>query len=147
MCLMLYVATHGDQPLRSSPTLRVEEIEGSGVAVRQWFSLPTVRFIGAHTGCSCGFPHIVMADEPAEYFDGMFGDGEDRAADLASLRSLLALLREHVGTAGEVQLYPVWNGNEASAPKGTIDLALDTIDAGTFVFTEQFFYRVAAGPK
>ena len=147
MCLMLYAATRGDQPLRTAPDLRVEEVEDSRVAVHQWFSLPTVRFIGAHTGCSCGFPHLVMAPEPAEYFDGMFRDDEDRAADLRSLRLLLALIREHVGTAGEVQLYPVWDGNEASPPKGTLDVALDTLNPETFVFTEQFFYRVTAGPR
>ena len=30
-------------------------------AVIQWFTLPTVRFIGAHTGCSCGFPSVIAA--------------------------------------------------------------------------------------
>ena len=60
---MLNLATSDDQPLWSSPEFNVEEVETSREAVRQWFSLPTVRFIGAHTGCSCGFPYIV-AEEP-----------------------------------------------------------------------------------
>jgi hypothetical protein len=80
MCLMLYLATQRDQPLRNSPELSVEEIEGSREVVRQWFSLPTVRFVGAHTGCSCGFPSV-MAEEPVEYFDGMFHDDENRKAE------------------------------------------------------------------
>lgn len=71
MCLMLYLATSDEQPLRRSPELSVEKVEPSREAVRQWFSLPIVRFIGAHTGCSCGFPHVV-AEEPIEYWDGMF---------------------------------------------------------------------------
>ena len=104
MCLMLYLATSDDQPLRSSPELSVEEVEASRESVRQWFSLPTVRFIGAHTGCSCGFPHVI-AEEPIEYWDGMF-DGQDREADLKSVESLLGLVREHVTATGEVQLYP-----------------------------------------
>jgi hypothetical protein len=54
---MLYLATSNEQPLRRSLELSVEEVEPSREAVRQWFSLPIVRFIGAHTGCSCGFPH------------------------------------------------------------------------------------------
>jgi hypothetical protein len=94
MCLMLYMATHGGQPRRNSPELSVEEVEPSREAVRQWFSLPVVRFIGAHTGCSCGFPHVV-GDEPVEYWAGMFGD-QDREADLRSVESLLVLGREHV---------------------------------------------------
>lgn len=142
MCLMLYLATATDQPLRSSPELSVEEVEPSREAVRQWFSFPTVRFIGAHTGCSCGFPSV-MAEEPIEYYDGIFQDGPDREADLRSVRLLLALLREHVTTTGKVQLYPVWDGEEGSPPKGTIDVELDALDPDTFFFTEQFLYCVS----
>lgn len=69
MYLTLYMATQRELPVHSSPELSVEEVEPSREAVRQWCSLPVVRFIGAHTGCSCGFPHVV-AEEPIEYWDG-----------------------------------------------------------------------------
>ena len=141
MCLMLYMATDGDQPLRESPDLRVEDVEDSRATVRQWFSLPTVRFIGAHTGCSCGFPSVI-ADQPVDYFEGMFNDDEERQADLNSVRSLLALIQEHVRAAGEVQLYPVSDGDESSPPKGTIDIFSEALDPATFFFNEQFLYRV-----
>jgi hypothetical protein len=141
MCLMLYMATQGDLPVRSCPEMSVEEVEPSRAAVRQWFSLPVVRFIGAHTGCSCGFPHVI-ADEPFECFEGMFDEGEDRAADLRSVDSLLALVREHVIAAGEVQLYPAWDGEEGTPPKGEIRLGVDALDRETFFFNQQFFYRV-----
>jgi hypothetical protein len=143
MCLMLYMATQDDVPPQSTPEMSVEEVEPSRTAVRQWFSLPVVRFIGAHTGCSCGFPHVI-AEEPGEYFEGMFDNDEDRQADLRSLESLVALVREHVTTAGEVQLYPVWDGEEGSPPKGNITVRLDALNRETFLFTEQFFYRVTA---
>jgi hypothetical protein len=142
MCLMLYMATEGDVPVRSSPELSVEEVEPSREAVRDWFSLPVVRFIGAHTGCSCGFPHVV-AEEPIEYWDGMF-DGQNRDADLESVDSLLSLVGEHVRATGEVQLYPVWDGEEGSAPKGVINLGLGALNRDRFFFNEQFFYRVTA---
>ena len=142
MCLMLYMATQGDVPLRTSPELDVEEVEPSRDAVRQWFSLPVVRFIGAHTGCSCGFPHV-MAEEPIEYIDGMF-DAPDREADLKSVDSLLALVREHVTATREVQLYPVWDGEEGTPPKGVIDLGVGVLQRESFFFNEQFFYRVTA---
>ena len=141
MCLMLYLATSDDQPLRSSPDLNVEEVENTREAVRQWFSLPTVRFIGAHTGCSCGFPSVV-AEEPVEYYDRMFGDDEDREADLRSVRSLIELLRDHLSLSRQVEMYPVWDGDEGLPPKGTINLRLDAVDARTFVFSQQFLYRV-----
>jgi hypothetical protein len=142
---MLYLATSDEQPLRSSPELSVEEVEPSREAVGQWFSLPVVRFIGAHTGCSCGFPHVV-AEEPIEYWDGIF-DSEDREADLASVDSLLILLREHVTARGEVQLYPVWDGEEGKPPKGVINLGVGALDRERFFFNEQFFYRVTAAPE
>lgn len=142
MCLMLYMATQGDVPVRSSPDMSVEEVESSREAVRQWFSLPVVRFIGAHTGCSCGFPHVV-AEEPIEYWNGIF-DGEDRDDDLRSVDSLLGLVREHVTATGEVQLYPVWDGEEGKPPKGVINLGLGALNREKFFFNEQFFYRVTA---
>jgi hypothetical protein len=142
MCLMLYMATQGDVPVRSSPELSVEEVEPSREAVREWFSLPVVRFIGAHTGCSCGFPHVV-AEEPIDYWDGMF-DGQDRDADLESVDSLLRLVREHVSATGEVQLYPVWDGEEGEPPKGVINVGLGALNREKFFFNEQFFYRVTA---
>ena len=143
MCLMLYLATTGDQPVRSSPELSAEEVEPSRAVVRKWFSLPTVRFIGAHTGCSCGFPSV-SADEPVEYYAGMFDSLPDRQADLHSVRALLAIVRAHVTATGEVQMYPVWDGAESSPPKGTIDIELDTLDPETFLLNEQFLHRVIA---
>jgi hypothetical protein len=141
MCLLLYMATHDDLPLQTSVDIRVEEVETSRDAIRQWFSLPEVHFIGAHTGCSCGFPHII-AEEPIEYYEGMFNDDEERLPALRSVDLLLALVRESVIANGEVQLYSVWNGNEGLAPKGVIDVALGSLRRETFFLNEQFFYHV-----
>jgi hypothetical protein len=87
MCLMLYLATSGEQPLETALELTIEEVDRADDTVRQWLSLPTVRFVGAHIGCSCGFPHI-KPETPIEYFDGVFKDVEDREGDLRSLRAL-----------------------------------------------------------
>ena len=144
MCLLLYMATHDDVPLRTSVDIRVEEVEASRDAIRQWFSLPEVHFIGAHTGCSCGFPHIV-AEEPIEYYDGVFDEDEKRQPELRSAEALLALIRDYVIDKGEVQLYSVWNGNEGLAPKGVINVALDSLRRESFFLNEQFFYRVTIG--
>ena len=86
MCLSLYIACEGqlavrDHPVDSPPTFSIEEIAPIAEPVRQWFSLPVIRYIGTHTGCSCGFRHVVAA-EPVEYWEGMFeyddADEEDR---------------------------------------------------------------------
>jgi hypothetical protein len=108
--------------------------------VSRHFTLPTVRFIGAYTGCSCGFPSVV-AEQPIEYYDGILEDHPERESELKSVQSLLDLIQAHVA-AGEVQIYPVWDGNEGDAPKGTIRLSAESLRPETFFFNEQFFYRV-----
>jgi hypothetical protein len=50
MCLMLYLATSGEQPLETAPELTIEEVDRADDTVRRWLSLPTVRFVGAHSG-------------------------------------------------------------------------------------------------
>ena len=146
MCLMLYLATSDEQPLRRSPEISVEEVEPSRDAVRQWFSLPIVRFIGSHTSCSCGFPSVVAA-EPVEYFVGMFDDDEDREADLTSVDSLLVIIRGHVAATGEVELYPVWDGEESNPPKGVLTVDLVSLNRETFFLKQHFLYRVTADAK
>ena len=142
MCLTLYIATRNEQPLRKSPALSVEAVEPAAEGVRQWFSLPFVRFIGADTGCSCGFRYVV-AEEPIQYWEGMFdisGAKED------STGALVRLIRELTSVAGDVQLYPLWNNEVGMRPKGTIDLRADTLDPRTFFFVEGFLYRVKSDP-
>jgi hypothetical protein len=139
---MLYMATSTDLPLRESPEITIEEVETSREAVLQWFRLPVVRFIGAHTGCSCGFPSVIT-ETRVDYFEGVFRDAKHRELDLQSVRALLNLVHEHVLASGEIQLYPVWDGDEGLRPKGTIDVRLAALKPETFLLNQQFLYRVA----
>jgi hypothetical protein len=145
MCLVLYIGTARDQPTFSTPELGVEALEERRARVRQWFSLPCVRLVRAHGTCGCGFPHL-LADEPIAYGDWLapvLAQADDREADLRSVRALMRLLASRVGDAGMVELYPVADGSERLPPKGTVHLSLAALDADTFFFTEQFFYRVS----
>jgi hypothetical protein len=139
MCLTLYLATRDEQPLVTTKAISVEAVRPRAEGVRQWFSLPIVRFIGADTGCSCGFRHVI-AEKPLEYWQGVF-DADERQ----SMQALVRLIREHVAASGEVELYPAWNDKVDAAPKGTINLPIDKIDPQTFFFVERFFYRVHGG--
>ena len=143
MCLMLYIATRDELPLDTSADLRVEHVEPARAAVGQWFSLPAVRFVGAHTGCSCGFPSVI-AEVPIEYFDGMLDDHPDREADLRSVDALLTLVRQHAATG--VELYPVGDGQEGSKPKGVIDVPVGSLRRETFFLNERFLHRVVPDP-
>ena len=138
---MLYIGTASRLPLTSSPELRIEAVKDARGAVRQWFSQPEVRFVGAHTGCSCGFPSFI-ADSPVEYYAEMPLDSDDRLADLRSVRALVALLDQIIIRDDSVELYPVADGDEAKIPKGLVEWQLDTLDPERFFFTEGFKHVV-----
>ncbi len=141
---MLYAGTTTDLPLNADADIRVEEIEQHRLAVRRWFSSPFVHFVGAHTGCSCGFPHVI-AESPIEYFDGMFEESEQRTADLGSIRLLIDLVDRSLKGGALVELYAVWDGHEAEQPKGVIQLTLDSLDPDHFFFVERFMHLVRSG--
>jgi len=104
-----------------------------------------VYCLGSHTGCSCGFPSVV-AEEPIEYYDGMFENDDDRSSDLTSVHDLLALLDEVLVEDGKCTLYPVWSGNESEDPKGRVTVHRDQLSETTFVLTEEFLYHVIGKP-
>ena len=134
---MLYMASSAEPKRIETPQLRVEDVDPRGTVVRQWFTLPVVSFVGAHTGCSCGFPSF-SAEQPFEFYEGIFDGHNEREADLASLRALLDFLKS---LEGDVQLYAVWWGEEEESPRGSLDLDLDAVDAARFFFIERFLYR------
>jgi hypothetical protein len=141
---MLYAGTASTPASTHPADLRLEPVDGHRQVVTQWFSQPVVSFIGAHTGCSCGFPSV-LAETPVEYYEGMPFESDDRAADLRSVRALLELLRQ--GTAGShvVELYPVADGEEGVRPRGVVEWQLESLDSERFFFTEGFMHRVRAG--
>ena len=143
MCLMLYIGTATALPVVSSPDLSVEAVAPDRSDVRQWFTQPIVHFVGAHTGCSCGFPSFI-AETPVEYYDGMPLDSDDRAADLRSVAALLDLLRQALRENPLVELYPIADGDEARAPKGQIDWVHAELVAERLFFNEGYMHRVRA---
>ena len=141
MCLMLYIGTDEELPLLSSRDLKVEHVDPARKAVRQWFSQPVVQFVGAHTGCSCGFPSVT-AESPVAYYEGMPLHSDDRLADLRSVRALIELLGQAVARGSRVELYPVADGDESKPPKGVIDWQLGALDSDRLFFNERFMHVV-----
>ena len=140
MCLMLYIGTRDPLPRSESPDLSIEDIDELRRNVARWFQSPEVGFVGAHTGCSCGFPSVI-ADPPLEYYEGMPLGSDDRGADLRSVRALIDLLR-HTTRAGPVELYPIADGDESKPPRGAIEWQLGTLDPERLFFNEGFMHVV-----
>ncbi len=141
MCLLVYIGTRQGVPERATPDLSVKPVENAQVGVVRWFTQPVVQFVGAHTGCSCGFPSVV-AESVFDYYDGMWAQSDDRADDLRSASALIQLLRAALDAGQPVELYPVWDGDEGEAPKGVIQWSLDQLVPETFFFNEQFMHVI-----
>ena len=143
MCLMLYVGCQEPLPERSDGDLRIDPVEPGRRVVEQWFSKLSIQFVGSHTQCSCGFPYVV-AETPIEYWEGMSSESEQRVNEIRSMRALIQLLRDAMRPGEVVELYPVWEGHEAEAPKGRVVWSLERILPETALFTEQFLYELRA---
>jgi hypothetical protein len=138
---MLYVGTTEGLEPSSSTDLKVEEVKDTRQDVKRWFTHPAVYFVGAHTGCSCGFPSV-MADTQIEFFEGMTLHSDDRAADLRSVRALVKLMARLLARTGSVELFPIADGDESTPPKGVIDWQLSGLDPERFFFNEHFMHVV-----
>jgi hypothetical protein len=138
---MLYLGTPEELELSSTPDLKIEDVGANRQGVTRWFTHPAVYFVGAHTGCSCGFPSVT-AEVPIDFFEGMALHSDDRAADLRSVRALLALIGRLVTRSSSVELYPVADGDESKPPKGVIDVEMSAVDSERFFFNEQFMHVV-----
>ena len=140
MCMVLYAAADvqlrliaaGDTPASTPPPLSVRPIEHAEVVVRERFTRTHVYFLGAHTGCSCGFGY----DEP----------GNDAAAGRESVRQLRAWLAEQVASAGTLELYACWDGDEGepATAQERITVAYFRDDADWFELPERWLATVVA---
>jgi hypothetical protein len=143
MCLELYVAASVPIEPRATAALSVEPLDADHSAIARWLSLPELRYVGAHTGCSCGFPSVRGA-EVIEYGDGFFDETEpgQRAADLASVRALFALIDEVLAQSEAVELLPLWWSDADASPKGRIHLRRADMTPETFFVNERYLHRV-----
>ena len=143
MCLSLFLASRSEIPLSESADLSIQETTDSERSVMRFFSLPHIRYVGAHTGCSCGFPHV-SAEVPVEWYDGFFDDDDPsgRVKNVASTERLIAVVAEELRRSEAVEMYAVWNGEEDEPSKGSITLQLSQLVPERFFFNERFLYRL-----
>lgn len=91
MCRYLYLASDKELPLikweESRPAFNVDKLHDYDLDVLKQFSKPHVVFLGAHTGCSCGFG---FDSEPPADMDAAREDREARE----SVRLLVQYLRK-----------------------------------------------------
>lgn len=143
---MLFVGT--DNPLRlkewrkDSTDICVQPLSGDEEEVRAHFSKPFVQYVGSTAGCGCDFPHWILfnGEPPADGVDGR--ESEQKQTNAENAKKLVQLLRENGDCAFEI--YGVWAGNWSKQALARRDIQLEDILSPSFLFGEQFFYRVKA---
>jgi hypothetical protein len=139
MCMALYVAAAEPLPIvgwnESKPAFNVQELSDSEQIVRRHFTKPHVYYLGAHTGCSCGFAFGQLESTSAE-------DEAEETAGRASVAALQKYLRDAVQRTGEVELYSCWEGDQGHVPEQNIDITPESFAGDAFRFPEKAFFRV-----
>ena len=141
MCLNLFLGSTNPLPEREENDLNVGPLRPSQSVICRWFATPHVQVVGAHTGCSCGFPSV-RAETIIEPFEGLWADNEERIDDLRSVTALIDLLREALKVTEQIELFPVWEGEEESPPKGRIEWSLHDLVPERVLFNEGYLYVV-----
>ena len=121
-------------PERDPPgTFSARPITAAEAAVRQHFSKQHIYFIGAHTGCSCGFAF------------GNGGDEDDEGR--ASVRELRKYLERSLASVGPLELYACWDGEESEPTESrtVVQVSDFSADAEAFELEQRAFAIVSAG--
>ena len=118
MCRYLYLASDKELPLikweETRPAFNVAELQDYDVDVVKQFSKPHMVFLGAYTGCSCGFSYDSEAPEDEEEAR------EDRNAR-DSVKELVEYLKK-CANESDLEMFACWNGDQGETPSDTLSV-------------------------
>jgi hypothetical protein len=137
---MLFVGT--DEPLpvkewrKDAPDICVLPVLENESGIRAHFSKAIVQFVGSTAGCGCDFPHWMLQngeipDDPTQYINP-----EEAVTHDYNRQALVKLLE--TGAQGSVEIYGVWAGNYAKAPKRTEQISIDRLRDVRFCLASRF---------
>lgn len=148
MCFLLYAGTRNPLPRKkwqkNAPGLSVESLTERDAPIKAHFSSHEVQYIGSTSRCGCDFPHVALqnGDWPEiGYVEHLEQDADRVADDRYNRETLVDLLR----SSGEkvIELYGIWDGDFANAPKIHESVAAEMILDPAFRFKERGFYKIA----
>ena len=141
MCMTVFVAAREPLPFivwnEAEPAFHLQAISDAEESVRARFTKPNVYFLGAHTGCSCGFNYGLREVKGAE-------DQAEEFASRASVSALRAYLRDAVERQGEVELFSSWEEDWVNEPEQTLRITPDWFSGDSFAMPERVLFRVTA---
>lgn len=121
----------------AAPGFHLQALSEADAGVRACFTKPHVYFLGAHTGCSCGFNYGLREVKREE-------DHAEDVASQASVAALRAYLRDAVTSQGEVELFTSWETDWHGEPDERLQVTPDWFSGDTFEMPERTFFRVTA---
>jgi len=139
VCMNLYVAS--DQPIAATswseahPGFNIQPLSEAEDRVRVQFSKPHVMYLGAHTGCSCGFAFGQPGSEAGQ-------DIEQEQLGRESVASLREFLHSQLTSVAELELYSCWYGDEGTSPDARVRVTPEHFGGQAFDLPERVFYRV-----
>jgi hypothetical protein len=125
MCLAVYLASDRSLPLVEQAAFLVRPLERREAGVRRHFSKPHIYYIGAYTGCGCGF----IPDDPSE--------AAQRAETIAQF---VAYLDREVPEL-QLELFVCWEGAQAKTPVHRLRLTRDQL-AGRAEWCEELAFTL-----
>jgi hypothetical protein len=144
MCMALFLAAAEPLPIipwsEADRSFNVQLLSESEQVVRRHFTKPNVYYLGAHTGCSCGFSYGQMR----------LVNAEDQIEDASARRSVAALrqyLDEAVRRLGEVELFSSWEGDWAEEVESSLEVSPEWFGGESFKLPEKVAFRVTSSPS
>jgi hypothetical protein len=139
--MALYIASDHQLPLidwdENKPDFYVKELGGQyDEKVKSQFTKPHIYYVGAHTGCGCGF----------EY--GRYPNNEnDEEKSRQSVNQLSDYLGVVTAKFGEIELFACWEGDQAKEPEHRGEITAKEIGGKSFWFEEKQFLIIKPSNK
>ena len=128
MCFAVYIGTNEKQITstwkQDETLLYFEELKDDEI-VRSKFSKPFVYYVGADTGCSCGF-----AWEVENY------DDPDEQDNKKSPQALIDLIRTQT-KKGDLEFYCCWEGDWSDPIEERIELDITDVGLDKYYFMKE----------
>jgi hypothetical protein len=139
MCLALFIASDEPLPFVSwdarSPSFHTQALGPAEQDVLARFTKPHVYFLGAHTGCACGFNYGLRDVRDAD-------DLAEEAASHASVAALRDYVRRAVVQQGEVELFASWEADWHQQPEEYLRITPDWFGGERFAMPEKTLFHV-----
>lgn len=141
MCMTLYLSANSKMPRikwdKNSPAFNAKDLEESENAVRNYFSLSDVLYVGSDQGCGCGFRHALLSN--GEWLNVI---EEDNNSEQINHQALLDYIRTYTND-GLIEIYSSWNGDVNDLPICKEEINGKDLINKDFYFKERGFYQIS----